>query len=115
MVMPGLRGPDCDAVDAVADATVRTLRRTVPAAVAGVAFLSGGQSADAATARLKATHARHATARARCPLPLTFSFGRALQDEALAAWAGDDANREAARSILLRRARSNGAALLDAG
>ncbi|MDQ2779701.1 MAG: fructose-bisphosphate aldolase class I [Pseudomonadota bacterium] len=113
MVVPGLQGTDCDAVDAAADATVRCLRRSVPAAVAGIAFLSGGQSADIATARLKAMHVRHPSARARCPWPLTFSFGRALQDDALAAWAGDDAKRDAARQALLQRARNNGAALLD--
>ena len=68
MVLPGLQGPDCDAIEAVADASVRCLLRTVPAAVAGVAFLSGGQTADLATARLKAMRARHGR-RARA-LPL---------------------------------------------
>ena len=85
MVVPGLRCPTQDDADAVADATVRVFRRVVPAAVGGVAFLSGGQPPSDATARLDAMHVRHAAA---LPWPLAFSFARAIQDPAMKAWAG---------------------------
>ena len=92
-------------VEQVASATLHSLRRVVPAAVPGVAFLSGGQGADLATAHLQAM--------ARCgphPWELTFSYGRALQDDALAAWGGVETRFADGREALLRRARANGAA-----
>ena len=105
MVLPGSES-DSDASDAqTADATVDVLRRTVPAAVPGVLFLSGGQSDEQATARLDAIN-RLGTQ----PWELSFSFGRALQAPVLKAWAGEDSNRAAAQAALLKRTRLNGAA-----
>ena len=104
-------------LDEVADATLSCLRRAVPAAVAGIAFLSGGQPAELATARLNAMHLRAALANPTAagpspglPWPLSFSFGRALQQPAIKLWVGDDANRAAAQRALLHCARCNGAA-----
>jgi fructose-bisphosphate aldolase class I len=117
MVLPGLACAEPASLDEVADATLRCLLRTVPAAVAGIAFLSGGQPAGLATARLNAMHLRAGSpepasdaASARLPWPLTFSFGRALQQPALRLWVGNDSQRGAAQNALLHRARCNGAA-----
>jgi fructose-bisphosphate aldolase class I len=109
MVLPGLSSGATASLEEVADATLSCLRRTVPAAVAGIAFLSGGQSAELATARLNAMHLRTGL-----PWPLSFSFGRALQQPALGLWAGSDSNRVAAQNALLHRARCNGAAVRGA-
>jgi fructose-bisphosphate aldolase class I len=106
MVLPGQDG-SAASVAAVADATVECLRATVPAAVAGVAFLSGGQPPALATEHLAAM-----AALGPHPWPITFSYGRAIQDDVLATWAGDDANVAAARTILLERVRANGEASL---
>jgi fructose-bisphosphate aldolase class I len=111
MVLPGLACPVQESVQEVAAATVQCLLRTVPAAVAGIAFLSGGQSGDLASARLNAMHSRFSPAPARVPWPLTFSFARALQQPALEIWAGAQENRDAAQQALLRRAGDNSAAL----
>jgi fructose-bisphosphate aldolase class I len=104
-----LAGKECArqaAVEEVATATLRCLRRHVPAAVPGVVFLSGGQNARVATAHLNAIN--------RLPGPkpwkISFSYGRALQDPALEAWHGRDENLAAGQNALYRRARSNGAA-----
>jgi len=105
MVVAGLGHPSQPAVDEVATATVRCLRRTVPAAVPGVAFLSGGQSAKLATEHLQAMNARGPH-----PWQLTFSYGRALQDPVLSTWLGDAANVERARQALMVRASCNSAA-----
>jgi len=105
MVLPGQDSPVTATLEAVAQATVESFLRTVPAAVAGIAFLSGGQSSPLATAHLNAMHQG-----APLPWPLTFSYGRALQDEALHVWAGDDAHVERAQQALVQRARCNGAA-----
>ena len=110
MVLPGLACTQQDSVEAVAAATVRCLRRTVPAAVAGVAFLSGGQSGELASARLNAMHAGGQTG-GRSPWPLVFSFARAIQQPALGIWGGEEANVAAAQHALLHRARCNHAAL----
>ena len=104
MVVPGLKCPQQASADEVADATVRTFRRVVPAAVGGIAFLSGGQAAQDATARLNAMHVRH---RAALPWPLAFSFARAIQDPAMKAWAGKTENVAAAQKALVERARLN--------
>ena len=104
MVLPGLQCTTQDGVDAVADATVLVLRRAVPAAVGGVAFLSGGQSAPDASARLNAMHLRHG---GELPWPLAFSFARAIQDPAMKAWAGKKENVAAAQKALVERARLN--------
>jgi fructose-bisphosphate aldolase class I len=113
MVLCGASCPMQPTPDEVAEATVPCLLRVVPAAVAGIAFLSGGQSGELASARLNAMHVKFgpASARRRLPWPLTFSFARALQHPALEIWAGQEANRAAAQRALLRRARCNRAAL----
>ncbi|NMM77314.1 fructose-bisphosphate aldolase [Acidovorax sp. SRB_14] len=113
MVLPGLECSTPSSVDEVAEATVACLRRAVPAAVAGIAFLSGGQSSELASARLNAMHLRRSGS-ALPPWPLTFSFARALQQPALHLWASAPANRAAAQQALLHRARCNGAALRGA-
>ena len=111
MVLPGLTCGTQETVDEVADATVRTLLRVVPAAVPGVAFLSGGQSGTLASARLNAMHVRFAAPASRLPWALTFSFGRAIQRPALGIWGGKEARRVAAQRALLHRAACNRAAL----
>jgi fructose-bisphosphate aldolase class I len=107
MVLPGLTCPKQEAVDEVADATVRCLLHAVPAAVPGIAFLSGGQSAELASARLNAMNVRF---KLRLPWALAFSFSRAIQQPALEIWKGRDANAPAAQNILHHRARCNNAA-----
>jgi fructose-bisphosphate aldolase class I len=106
MVVSGKSCPRQAGVEEVAAATVRCLRRTVPAAVPGIVFLSGGQSEERATAHLNAMNA----ASAAHPWALSFSYGRALQDSALRAWRGDQARVAAAQQAFLHRARMNGAA-----
>jgi len=88
MVLPGSTCPKQETVDEVADATVRCLLRTVPAAVPGVAFLSGGQTGELASARLNGMNLRF---KSRLPRALAFSFGRAIQEPALEIWHGDHA------------------------
>ena len=107
MVLPGLTCPAQESVNAVADATVRSLLRVVPAAVPGIAFLSGGQSGELASARLNAMNVRF---KLRLPWVLTFSFARAIQQPALEIWQGKEANVIAAQEALLDRARCNSAA-----
>ena len=107
MVLPGLTCPPQASDEAVADATVRSLLRTVPAAVPGIAFLSGGQTADLASARLNAMSVRY---KSRVPWALSFSYGRALQQPALEIWSGREANGKAAQEALISRARCNRAA-----
>lgn len=107
MVVPGLASPQQEAVDQVADATVNCLLRAVPAAVAGVAFLSGGQTAELASARLNAMNAKF---KSRLPWALTFSFSRAIQQPALEIWRGKESQVLAAQQALLYRAQCNGAA-----
>ncbi|MEZ4861782.1 MAG: class I fructose-bisphosphate aldolase [Caldilineaceae bacterium] len=107
MVLPGLECPQQVGVDAVADATVSCLMHAVPAAVPGVAFLSGGQSSELASARLNAMNVWF---KARAPWALTFSFARAIQQPALEIWAGQDANLQAAQQALRHRANCNRAA-----
>lgn len=107
MVLPGQKAAMQDDVAAVAEATVNCLLRTVPAAVPGVAFLSGGQSALLASARLNEMNLKF---RARMPWALTFSFSRAVQQPALDAWKGNAANVRVAQQALVLRTRSNQAA-----
>ncbi len=107
MVLPGLECPTQETVDQVADATVESLLRTVPAAVPGIAFLSGGQSSQLASARLNAMNVRF---KSRAPWALAFSFARAIQQPALEIWRGDAGNVAAAQQALLHRARCNRAA-----
>ena len=107
MILPGLAAADQSSVDAVAEATVTCLLRNVPAAVPGIAFLSGGQSAGLASERLNAMNARF---RSRLPWALTFSFARAIQQPALEAWRGVAENVPAAQQALFHRADCNRAA-----
>jgi len=107
MVLPGLTCPQQASVDEVADATVQCLLRTVPAAVPGIAFLSGGQSAELASARLNAMNVRF---KSRVPWALAFSFARAIQQPALEIWQGQEANVLAAQQALMHRAKCNRAA-----
>jgi fructose-bisphosphate aldolase class I len=103
-----LSGSDCSSqadLAEVADATVRCFRRTVPAAVPGIVFLSGGQEDVPATSRLNAIEKQ-----GDLPWKITFSFGRALQDPAMKAWGGKPANVQAGQSALSHRARCNGLA-----
>jgi fructose-bisphosphate aldolase class I len=106
MVVPGARCPQQASVAAVAEATVRCLRRVVPAAVPGIVFLSGGQDAQIATAHLNAMNAM-AVAH---PWRLSFSFARALQGPALEAWRGEPHNVPAGQQAFYHRARCNSAA-----
>jgi fructose-bisphosphate aldolase class I len=106
MVIPGKDGPSADA-EQVAEATVACLRDRVPPEVPGIAFLSGGQGPAAAT--------EHLDAIARLgphPWAVTFSYGRALQDDTMRTWDGDPANVEAAQSVLLEAVVRNGDAAL---
>ncbi|WP_339465027.1 class I fructose-bisphosphate aldolase [Pseudomonas sp. EA_65y_Pfl2_P74] len=107
MLLPGLSCRHQDSVDEVADATVTTLLRAVPAAVAGIAFLSGGQSPELASARLNAMNRRF---KSRLPWALTFSFARAIQQPALEIWGGDPGKVAQAQRALLHRAACNRAA-----
>lgn len=107
MILPGLGCADQDTVDEVADATVKCLLRSVPAAVPGITFLSGGQSAKLATERLNAMNQRFAS---KPPWALSFSFARAIQQPALDIWRGNDAQTTAAQQALCHRAACNRAA-----
>jgi fructose-bisphosphate aldolase, class I len=107
MVLPGLTCPRQQTVAEVADATVECLLRAVPAVVPGIAFLSGGQSAELASARLNAMNLKFGS---RVPWALAFSFARAIQQPALEIWQGQPANVPAAQRALLHRAKCNQAA-----
>ena len=107
MVLPGLACLDQETVNEVADATVKCLLRAVPAAVPGIAFLSGGQSGELASARLNAMNVRF---RGRLPWAVAFSFARAIQQPALEIWRGQEANVELAQKALSYRAKCNRAA-----
>jgi fructose-bisphosphate aldolase class I len=109
MVLPGLTCLRQETVDDVADATVTCLLRSVPAAVPGIAFLSGGQSGESASARLNAMNLRF---KSELPWALAFSFARAIQQPALEIWQGKGANVSAAQKALLHRAECNRAARL---
>jgi fructose-bisphosphate aldolase class I len=107
MMLPGLTCQTQSSVDEVADATVKSLWRTVPAVVPGIAFLSGGQSVELASARLKAMNHRFKT---QLPWALGFSFARAIQQPALEIWRGKESNVKAAQQALRHRAQCNRAA-----
>ena len=99
MVLPGSGCGERPTAQEVADATLACLRRAVPAAVPGIAFLSGGQSGELASARLNAINERSCA-----PWALGFSFGRAIQQPALEIWHGEAANVTAAQQALRHRA-----------
>lgn len=109
MVLPGLGCQIQASVNEVADTTLSCLLRSVPAAVPAIAFLSGGQSPELASARLNAMNLRFT---ARLPWALTFSFSRAIQQPALNVWKGKDSNKTEAQRVLYRRAMCNRAARL---
>jgi fructose-bisphosphate aldolase class I len=104
MVLPGLTCLKQESVDEVADITVECLLRAVPAAVPGIAFLSGGQSGELASARLNAMNVRFMS---RLPWALAFSFARAIQQPALEIWHGEETNVSAAQQALYHRASCN--------
>ncbi len=104
MVLPGLTCSTQQTVDEVADTTVNCLLRTVPAAVPGIAFLSGGQSGELASARLNAMNVRFKN---RMPWALAFSYARAIQQPALELWLGKEANVLKAQEALIHRAKCN--------
>lgn len=107
MILPGLDSTFQDSVDAVAEATLKCFLAAVPAAIPGIAFLSGGQSAELASARLNSMNKNY---KSDVPWALTFSFGRALQQPALEIWQGNDSNIAAAQQALFHRAKCNSAA-----
>jgi fructose-bisphosphate aldolase class I len=107
MVLPGMTCAVQPTVGEVADATVNCFLRSVPAAVPAIAFLSGGQPAQLATARLNEMNLRFRT---RLPWALAFSFARAIQQPALEIWLGHEANIVPAQQALYHRARCNQAA-----
>ena len=107
MVLPGTACTSQPVLDEVADATVNCFLRSVPAAVSAIAFLSGGQPAEQASARLNAMNVRF---KSRLPWALAFSFARAIQQPALEIWKGKETNVLAAQQALYHRARCNQAA-----
>ena len=106
MVIPGMKCPNRTSAEEVAQASVRCLRRYVPAAVPGIVFLSGGQSAEDATDNLNAMNAMDANP----PWQLSFSYGRALQAPVLAAWKGQESNVAEAQRAFSKRCQLNGLA-----
>lgn len=105
MVVSGTENPVQAGIEEVAEKTVKCLKRCVPAAIPGIAFLSGGQSDEQATAHLSAMNAAY-----DMPWKLTFSYGRALQAAPLKAWSGKGENVAAAQAAFAHRARMNGLA-----
>ncbi len=105
MVIAGKKSPVQPSPDEVAAATIRCLRRHVPSAVPGIAFLSGGQSPSEATLHLNLMNATK-----NLPWTLTFSYGRALQEDVLMSWSGKPERVEAAQKALFKRAKLNGLA-----
>jgi fructose-bisphosphate aldolase class I len=105
MVIPGKKCPRQASVQEVAEATIRCLTRYVPAAVPGIVFLSGGQSAEDATDHLNAMNAMGSH-----PWQVSFSYGRALQAPVLATWKGQESNYAAAQKALYKRSKLNGLA-----
>ncbi|WP_316839810.1 class I fructose-bisphosphate aldolase [Pedobacter gandavensis] len=107
MVLPGLNCPDQNSTEVIAQQTISSFLKVVPAAVGGIAFLSGGQSPMLASERLNMMQLRYGS---QIPWPLTFSFSRAIQQPAMEIWKGDDQNITAAQQALAHRAACNSAA-----
>ena len=103
MVVSGKQCPTQAGVQEVADKTVQCLLNSVPASIPGIVFLSGGQASATATAHLNAMNASYKN----LPWPLSFSYGRALQEDCLKTWAGSESNVDAARKVLLHREKCN--------
>ncbi len=110
MIVPGKKCTMQAGVDEVAERTVKVLKRCVPSAVPGIAFLSGGQSDEEATAHLNAMNAKY-----ELPWPLTFSYGRALQAAPQKAWGGRSENVALAQKAFTHRAKMNGLAAVGNG
>jgi len=108
MVISGASSTNRADIQTVAEQTVKCLLASVPAAVPGIAFLSGGQSDEEASAHLNAMNAMGV----KLPWALTFSYGRALQQTAMKTWMGENANVQKAQNALLWRAKCNGSAAL---
>jgi len=106
MVISGKKCPVQANIEEVAERTVECLLKNVPSELAGIVFLSGGQSAKLATAHLNAMNVNNKD----LPWPLSFSYGRALQEPCLKIWGGNSANIEAAQKGLLHREKCNGLA-----
>lgn len=102
MILSGKSCPDQASVQQAAEATIRVLKRTVPSAVPGIVFLSGGQSSVQATEHLSAMNAIGGF-----PWQLSFSYGRALQEDTLKAWVGKESNVAEAQKVFYRRAKLN--------
>ena len=111
MILPGLACPTQNSVDQIAETTVKCFLEVVPAAVPGIAFLSGGQTAELASARLNAINILAKASTSRVPWPLVFSYSRAIQQPALDIWQGREDRVEAAQQALAHRLRCNKAAL----
>ena len=111
MILPGLTCPSQASVNEIAAVTLKCLLEVVPAAVPGIAFLSGGQSAELATARLNTINVLAKSLVSRVPWPLVFSFARAIQQPALEIWQGREDRVIAAQEALRHRLRCNNAAL----
>ena len=109
MVIPGKGAPEQASVEAVAEATIRCLLKNVPAMVAGIAFLSGGQTKEQSSAHLNAMNQHFGD---QCPWPVTFSYARAIQQSALDYWSGDESRVAEAQQRLLHRAKCNSLASL---
>ncbi|MBA4141760.1 MAG: fructose-bisphosphate aldolase class I [Nitrosospira sp.] len=111
MVIPGMKCPHQASPEQIAEATLRCLRRHVPAALPGIVFLSGGQSAEDATQNLNAMNAMNVVnAMGEHPWQLSFSYGRALQAPVLATWKGQEHNVAAAQRTFFKRCQLNGLA-----
>jgi len=107
MVLPGVDCPHQETVEEVTDATIGCLLRSVPAALPGIVFLSGGQAGELASARLNAMNVRY---KSRLPWQVSFSFGRAIQEPALSIWDGKPGNVVPAQAALYHRAKCDRAA-----
>jgi fructose-bisphosphate aldolase, class I len=107
MILPGLDSGENKTAEKIAEDTIKCLMESVPAAVPGIAFLSGGQFSQEASERLNAINEISGS---NSPWKLTFSFGRALQQTALAIWKGDDLNKASAQQDIYHRAKCNRAA-----
>lgn len=104
MVVPGKDSGEKASVSAVAEATIRCLLKNVPATVAGIAFLSGGQTKEDSSAHLNEMNKQFGK---QCPWPVTFSYARAIQQPALEHWSGEAGNVATAQQKLLHRAKCN--------
>jgi fructose-bisphosphate aldolase class I len=111
MIISAINCPVQADIEKVADMTYACLNENVPENVPGIAFLSGGQSADLATSHLKKMNETHKD----MPWNLTFSYGRALQHDTLNTWKGKNENRKASQEAFIIRAKNNSLATFDSG